>query len=574
MRSNSRKWAAVAGVAAVALAMTACAGGGGGGGAAEKEGSGGDLPGTGWVAAQRDAIKDGGSLTVPLDTVPANWNYYNLDAGSVSDHDIASVYLPVLALVDEEGNATANPDYLTSMELVSEDPQVVEITFNPKAVWSDGTPMGVADIQGMFTALSGKDKAYAPISTNVWSDVASVTAGADDRDVLITFANKNADWASIFDPIYPRWVTATPQAFNAAWVKGSFAPDGKTYVSGGPFVVSTFDATGKTITFEPNDKWWGEEPKLDALNFKVADRSTVGQAFANKEFDAIEINANADTLEAAKKRSDAKILSSRGTTFTHVTLNGTAGVFQDPEVRQAFAKSLDRATMSKAIIGPLGVDPTVLNNLIFLEGQDGYRDDSADIAFDLDAAKKQLEDAGWTESKDGIREKDGAKLTVRLVIPSETPNSKILSQQIQPMAKKAGFDVKIDTVPSADFFTKYITTETRDFEATIFAWQGTPWPISSVESIYNPADAGQNFSGVADERLDGLWTEANAELDPKKRIEIAQKIDEIIMSEAVTIPLSARPNQYAVADGLVNYGPSQFESTTGTNHWENVGWAK
>jgi peptide/nickel transport system substrate-binding protein len=142
------------------------------------------------------------------------------------------------------------------------------------------------------------------------------------------------------------------------------------------------------------------------------------------------------------------------------------------------------------------------------------------------------------------------------------------------MAAKAGFEVKIDTVPSADFFTKYITTETRDFEATIFAWQGTPYPISSTESIFNPADSGQNFPGVADERLDGLWAKANAELDPDARLDIAKEIDKIIMSEAVTIPLAARPNQYAVAKGLVNYGPSQFESVTGTNHWENVGWAK
>lgn len=576
MKSNSKKWAGLAGIAAVALALSACAPATNGG----NEGDGGSspeaLPATGWVAADRDAIKDGGTLNLPLDETPANWNLYNLDAGTVDDNTISSLFTPGFVVINEDGGWEADPNFATSVELKSEDPQVVEVKVNPDAVWSDGTPIGVQDFQGQFNALNGKTEAYAPTSTNVWSDVASVEAGENDQDVLITFANKNADWPSILGTgtIYPRWLTATPESFNTAWANGPFAADGSTYVSGGPFIVSTFDATGKTITFEPNPKWWGDKPKLDTINYKATDRSTVGQAFANKEFDAIPINSSVDTLESAKARSDSEILNSKGVTYSHVTLNGTAGVFEDVAVRQAFAKSLDRQIMAQAVIEPLGVEPEVLNNLIFLNGQNGYEDDGADIAFDVDAAKKQLEDAGWVEGDKGIREKDGTKLTVRLVIPSETPNSAILSQQIQPMAAKAGFDVKIDTVPSADFFTKYITTETRDFEATIFAWQGTPFPISSTESIFSPADSGQNFPGVADERLDGLWTKANAELDPEARLEIAKEIDKIIMSEAVTIPLAARPNQYAIADGLVNYGPSQFESTTGTNFWQNVGWAK
>lgn len=575
MISSSKKWAAVAGLAAITLVMTACSSDGGSGTGGSTTGSSSEeLPATGWVAADRDDIQDGGTLTLPLDNTPANWNLYNLDSGTVDDNTVSSLFLPGFVVVTEDGGWEPDPNYATSVELTSDDPQVVELKINPDAKWSDGTPIGVQDIQGMFNALNGKNEAYAPTTTNVWKDIESVEAGENDQDVLITFANKNADWMSILSGIYPRWLTADPDTFNTAWAKGPFAEDGTTYVSGGPFIVTKFDATGQTITFEPNPEWWGDAPKLDTINFKATDRSTVGQAFANNEFDAIPINSSVDTLEAAKARSDAQILSSKGVTYSHITLNGTSGVFQDEAVRQAFAKSLDREVMAQAVIEPLGVTPEVLNNLIFLNGQNGYEDDSADIAFDLEGAKKQLEDAGWTEGDDGIREKDGETLSVRLVIPSETPNSATLSQQIQPMAKEAGFDVTIDTVPSADFFTKYITTETRDFEATIFAWQGTPYPISSTESIFYPADSGQNFPGVTDDSLGDLWAQANAELDEDARLEIAKKIDKIIMSEAVTIPLAARPNQYAIADGLVNYGPSQFESVTGTNHWENVGYAK
>lgn len=575
MISSSKKWGAIAGLAAVTLVLTACSANNGDSGSGDNGGeSSKSLPSTGWVRADRADIKDGGTLTLPLDNTPANWNLYNLDAGTVDDNTLTTLYTPQFIQMNEDGTWDADPNYAESVELVSEDPQVVEVKINPDAVWSDGTPIGVKDVQGMFNALNGENPDYAPTATNVWEDIEKVEQGDNEKDVLITFAKKNADWMSILTGIFPSWLTESPESFNTAWAKGPFAPDGTTFVSGGPFIVSKFDSTAQTVTFTPNDKWWGETPKLETINFKAASRDSVGQAFNNKEYDAIPINSSVDTLDTAKKRSDAKILSSQGVTFSHITINGTSGVFQDKEVRQAFAKTLNREVMAEALLKPLGVEPEVLNNLIFLIGQDGYEDDSEPIAFDLDAAKKQLEDAGWAEGDDGMREKDGEKLAVRLVIPSETPNSAMLSQQIQPMAKEAGFDVTIDSVPSADFFTKYITTETRDFEATIFAWQGTPFPISSTRSIYTPADSGQNFSGVTDESLEGDWDAANAELDPAKRLDLAKAIDKKIMAMATTIPLSARPNQYAVVDGLVNYGPAQFESTSGAAHWENVGFAK
>ncbi len=105
----------------------------------------------------------------------------------------------------------------------------------------------------------------------------------------------------------------------------------------------------------------------------------------------------------------------------------------------------------------------------------------------------------------------------------------------------------IDTVPTDDFFTKYITTTTRDFDATYFAWQGTPFPVSSTKSIYYPANSGQNYMGITDDSLGGLWDTANGELDADARIKDANAIDKVIVSLAGTIPLSRSPTRGASA---------------------------
>lgn len=560
-----RRGLILAGVSIVALALTACTGGTSGGASSSSPAAA--LPSTGWERADRAAVADGGTLNLAVDTIPANWNLNNLDAGTVDDQFLTNLYTAAYVNIKEDGTWEANPDYATSIELTSEDPQTVEIKINPEAVWSDGTAMSADDFIATWQSLNGTNEAYAPVATNVWEDIASITAGDSPQDVIITFAKKNADWPSILGNIWPKWLGATPESFNTLWATGPYAADGTTYVSGGPFIVSKIDATGQVLTFDRNPAWWGDTPKLDTIIFKAVSRSGLAQAFANNEVDLINLYLNADNYQTAQKRSDAEIQSSLSPTYRHLTLNGTSTVFQDDQVRQAFGKSINREVIAQARLAGVEAPATLLNNLIFQPGQDGYEDDADKvIGYDPEAAKKQLEDAGWTG--DGVREKDGEKLTVRFVIPSDNPNSSEVAQQVQAQAKETGFDVKIDTVPTDDFFTKYITTETRDFDVTYFAWQGTPFPISSVKSIYYPADSGQNFPGVTDDGLGDAFDAANAELDPAKRLDLAKDIDKTLVGLATTLPIFPEPFVYGVKSGLVNYGPSQFE----TVDWKNVGW--
>ena len=69
--------------------------------------------------------------------------------------------MPRAFRIAPDGSTTVNTDYFTSVELTSTTPQVVTYTINPKAVWSDGTPITWEDIASEVTATSGKDKAFS-----------------------------------------------------------------------------------------------------------------------------------------------------------------------------------------------------------------------------------------------------------------------------------------------------------------------------------------------------------------------------------------------------------------------------
>ena len=103
-------------------------------------------------------LLDGGNLRLALSEFPVNWNTLHIDGNTAETAAMLKPTLPRAFIIKPDGSTTLNTDYFTSIELTKTDPQVVTYTINPKAVWSDGTPITWEDIAAQIHALSGKDK--------------------------------------------------------------------------------------------------------------------------------------------------------------------------------------------------------------------------------------------------------------------------------------------------------------------------------------------------------------------------------------------------------------------------------
>ena len=563
-----------AGVLALALTVTGCSAGGGGGNKATVDSSKGAaetaaLPTTAWTVADYADVKDGGTLTLAIDQLPDNWNTLQVDGNVTAGAEIMDPTLggPIRTTID--GGWEVNPDYATEVKLTSEDPQVVDVKLNPKAVWEDGTPITYKDYAATFKANDGTNKDYQIVGDNVFKDIESVTKGDTDFNFKITFKNKNADWSSILGSstasrataaVLPEAVAADVTAFNEGYKS-------KPLPSSGPFKVSNVDTAGQVVTLTPNDKWWGEKPKLEKIIMKVVSRDGLAQAYANKELDAFRIGTNKNNYDTAKKRTDGTVQQSGGLTWNHVTLNGSKGPLKDVKVRQAVGRAIDRDTISASRLSPIGAPVSSQNSYIYMPGQKGYEDNATSvIGFDTAKSEELLKEAGYTKAADGTFEKDGAKLELTYTLDANNPVSEQIFKQIQANLKVVGITLKNETVPEDKFFSDYVLKS--NFEMTGFAWSGTPYPVASTESVFYPADAGQNFTGITDDKLGEMWAAANAELDPEKRIALANEIDKAIFAYTPVIPLTPTPNTFGVTNGLVNYGAAQFQSVD----WTAVGF--
>jgi peptide/nickel transport system substrate-binding protein len=518
----------------------------------------------------RDRVQDGGRLTWPIESMPVTYNYSHLDGTEYDHTHTKHTLLPRIFLADAGANPFWNPDYLSSEPtLVTEPKQVVTYNINPKAIWYDGTPISWEDFHWHWRALNGSNKEYQIASSTGYSDIESVARGRDDREVVVTFKNKVAAWQALFYALLPASTTKSPKIFNDGWRE-------RPLTTAGPFKLGNIDRTAKTVTLVRNEKWWGKPAKLDTIVFRAIDPDAQIDAIANGEIDLMDIGPDVNKFTRARGISGTEIRYAGGPNFRHITINGTGAILRDVKVRQALAMAIDRAAIARAMLGPLGIEPTALGNHIFMRNQTGYQDNSGDVGrHNPGRAAQLLDEAGWR--LDGnLRKKDGRTLEINCVIPAAVTTSRQESELVQNMLGQLGVRVTINTVPSQDFFEKYIRPGQFDF--TMFSWLGTPYPISSARGLYAKPTMGpkgelaiqQNYARIGSDEIDRLFAEATQELDRKRAIELANRIDALIWQEVHSLTLYQRPEMWVTKTGLANHGAFGFAELV----YEDMGWLK
>ncbi|MEU4417576.1 ABC transporter family substrate-binding protein [Nocardia salmonicida] len=491
-------------------------------------------------------LRDGGNLRLAASALPQNWNNLHSDGGDAGTGALLRPVMPRAFTTDASANLSVNTDYFTDIQLTGTDPQQVTYTINPKAVWSDGTPITWEDLQSQANALSGRDKAFLLSNNSGFDRVEKVERGVDDKQAILTFSKHYADWRGQFAGnsfLYPKTATATPEAFNKSQVDA-------LGLSAGPFVVQSVDRAQGRVVLGRNPKWWGATPKLDTITFSVLDNAAMLPALQNNEIDAIGL-ANRDELKTASSTPGIAIRRAPGNQWSHFTFNGAPGsIVAEPGVRVAISKAIDRQGIANAIQNGMVADPKPLNNHVYLAGQKGYQDNS--LGFDPAAAAQELDALGWKLNGD-VREKDGRKLEIRDVMYNQDVWVQI-AQIIQQNLAQIGVKLTIETKAGQGFFTDNI--QPGNFDVGQWTWVGDPFPLSSLNQIYgyNPDDIQGNYGRIGSPELNALIEQTVSELDPVKAVELANQVDRKVFEEGHSLPLLQSPGNLAARDTLANFG--------------------
>ncbi|MDA0298781.1 MAG: ABC transporter family substrate-binding protein [Actinobacteria bacterium] len=516
------------------------------------------------------ALKQGGTFRfVQVDICP-NFNTSAIEGNLLNCSQVMDTMLPSFIYFDKNARIQVNTYYATSVKAGRVGgKQVVTYSINPKAKWSDGKKIGLADFVGHWNALKGVDKSFKITSSVGYEKIESVKKGKTANEVAVTFKEIYADWQPLFNGLTPASLTRNSATFNNGWKNGPTVWAGPFKPASGKGARGFIDRVGRTITVERNPKWWGPKPVLDKVVFKALPQAAQIAALLNGEIDYMDIGNDINALKQARESKKLAVRVAKAPVHEHFTFGLSKDITGELAVRQAIMLSIDRDQIAKAIQGI--VDPKVKanNNHVFLDGVACNQDNTGKLGKrNIAAAQALLTGAGWSKGADGIYAKGGKRLSVTVKYPSNNDNRRDTVLLASAQAKGAGIELVPTVVPSTEYFTaKHVLG--GQFEISLFAWAGGSFPISGVSNIHRLGSP-QNFGNIGSAETDALFARANSILDPKKRCELANNADKKQFELVHSITLFQRNNVVGVPKNVANFGAFGFTD----GDWTKVGFTK
>ncbi|OFN44346.1 ABC transporter substrate-binding protein [Corynebacterium sp. HMSC072G08] len=511
---------------------------------------------------ERDELKDGGELTLPIGELTEQMNAFHANM-TTDTSTIWGWYNPQLALYDGKGEYTPNPDYITNASAETKDGKTV-VTYDivDKATFNDGTPIDWKAFENTWKMNNGEDKEISPNSTDGYELIESVERGDSDKQVKVTFQNAYPWWMGLFNQVlHPKVNTA--QLYNETYLNELHPEYGA-----GPFKVDSIDFNAGNVTFVPNEKWWGDAPKLSKVTYRQLESQATINAFKAGEIDAAGV-ASKNNLTVAAEMGDAiDIRASMRIANILFTLNSQAPHLGDINVRHAIFNAIDRSQLAAIRYNGLGYTEDLPGSLTLYPTQDGYKDNLSEaVTYDPESSKKLLEEAGYAMGDDGYYAKDGEKLTLRYVLVGDDEVSKSTAAAIQKMLKDVGVEVTVQERPSSDFSK---IAEERDFDIFLSGIASSdPYGVAYFGQTWL-SDSDLNKSGTGTKELDEEIRELQKIDNGDDQIAKANELEVEAFKTYGLMPWANGPAMTGVKKGLANFGPAGFAVIPK----EDIGWEK
>ncbi|KRA23945.1 ABC transporter substrate-binding protein [Microbacterium sp. Root61] len=219
-------------------------------------------------------------------------------------------------------------------------------------------------------------------------------------------------------------------------------------------------------------------------------------------------------------------------------------------------KALQLATNPQEITDTLFSDNYKPATSVLSSGATGYVDLSDKLIYDPEKANELLDDAGWVAGADGIREKDGQRLSFTTFVIAVFPQSQQTNEIIAQQWEKVGVELKIETPDPA-------TSTARQKDANdigvITTHVGRVDPDVLKSNFWSKGSRNALLSD--DTVLDDLLVQISTLPSEEERYAKAAEVQNYLIDNAYTIPLYELPQTYAAAPYVHGFG------------WESVGRA-
>jgi len=540
------------------------------------------------------ASSSGGTATMALDENLAGFNINTSAASEFVLQEIMNMVWPQAFIVNNKLQPVLNNQLLESAAVTSTSPQTVVYKLNPKAVWSDGTPITADDFIYNWQAQSANpaytdvgNQPYDVASSAGYNQISSVVGSApsggaacaagstadrnvglcpNGRTITVTFKPSFSDWRSLFGNIVPAHIART-----VGWNTGFAGP--AQVISGSWFKIQSYNAN-QSLVLTRNPTYWGTPAKLSKLVFQFfSDDSQLVPALQNKEIDIFNpTSLNLSIVQTASQVPNTTKVTQPGLQFEHFDFNQADPYLAKVQVREAIAHGVNRQAIIARTVGEISKSVTPLGSRMLMPTQAGYKGTS--YAYSPSQSISLLKELGFKKVNGYFEPNYGPQKgqPLTFTIQSTTGNSirAETEELFQAQMKAIGIKLNIQNYDANTFFGTNLPTGA--YQIGEFAWVSTPF-ISGNQPIYcsytNATMCGENWTHSASTEIDKLLASGSAAPSQSQEIEDYNKADAALWQNMVTLPLYQQPVFWAWSNSLKGVVPNT--SSTGVT-WNAENW--
>jgi peptide/nickel transport system substrate-binding protein len=487
-------------IVAVVLALAVACGGDSGGSAPSAQQQGGTAPGspaTGATPAQpKGELRIASPFLSPnLDVTKGTTGFNLLSYGAAE------------TLTRLTPEFKVEPWLAQSVTAV--DPLTWRVTLRPNATFHDGSPVTAEDVAASFR--------------HSWDTLPAANSFIS-KDTAVTV------------------VDATTLEFKTPQPNGAFLnnlasfqfvvhkPGTDASILTGPYRPARLTVDNDLILEAYTGHWAGPPPIARIQIRQVADANARVLALQAGDVDLI---TGVPAEQVKHLPSGVEGVAVPSTRVQYTVFNHTRPPFNDRAVREAFSLGVDRNVLNQ-----IGFDgQSAAMSGIFRQGVG--QEVVAAQGTDVNRAKSVLDAAGWSVGSDGVRVKDGRRLTLTLISYPQRADLTPMATSIQAQLKPLGFDIQFQQVQD---ITKAL--EGSDWDAAMYSVNLLPTgdPLYAFNQTL-VAGGDWNYGKYTSAQMNATIERMRGEIDPARRQALSREAQEIIKTDT--------PNAYLVASPLI-----------------------
>ncbi len=455
------------------------------------------------------------------------WDIEGTDPAGGHSVTVNDKALIVETLVGVDQDFKLKPLLATSWEQL--DDNTWQVDLREDVTFHDGSKMTADDVK---FSIERADKLDATVKSLLKLDYVEVV---DPKTIKIHTTSPNVIMPAVLH--YASIAIISPKSVND---NGEF----KEPIGTGSFKLESFDAQTHILTVTKNDNWWSGEAKLDKIVLKpIEDPNTRAMSLESGELD-FTVDVPYSEADRINKMDGINVEKYSTPRIYKIEANLQHTPLDDVRVRQAISYSIDRDQIAKYVLFNVG-SPAIgpFTPSMFWANQNLKSYD-----YNLDSAKKLLDDAGWKDSDgDGIRDKDGKPLELSLLTYIERPGLQPMAEAIAGQLKDVGIKIDSEAVENGVSSDRQKKGE-WDLYLSASNTGMVPDPLYYLSLTYG-TKASSNKAGYSNPKVDAIILEAYKTADEKERLEMLDELEEIVQEDLPVINVA----YYGVAIAKKDY---------------------